>query len=61
MDISDEDAYKTLFNANRELILDHFEHTTKDSNEALKLIEQLYRLYFEGDNNFRGTRDYSRK
>jgi hypothetical protein len=59
--MTEADMYKALFEVNRDLILDHYEHTTKNETEALALIEKFYRLYFEGDINFRGVRDYSRK
>jgi radical SAM superfamily enzyme YgiQ (UPF0313 family) len=59
-DMPEEEMYKALFEVNRDLILDHYAHTTKDGAKALVLIDQLYRLYFEGDLSFRGTRDYSR-
>lgn len=60
-DIPEEEMYKALFEANRELILDHFEHTSKNITKAKTMIEKLYKLYFEGDTRFNGLRNYSRK
>jgi len=52
--------YKSLFNANRELIIDHYKHTTQDADEAAHVIYQFYNLYFKGAIKFRGPRSYSR-
>lgn len=60
-DIPEEKFYKLLFEANKELIIDHFEHTTKDMREANKLINSFYNLYFKGEIKFRGARHYERK
>jgi len=54
-----DDIYKNLFEVNKMLIIDHFEHTTKDFGTADELIELFRRLYFEGDTAFRGPRDDS--
>jgi radical SAM superfamily enzyme YgiQ (UPF0313 family) len=54
-----EDIYKNLFEINKMLINDHFEHTSKDFIIAETLIEKFRRLYFEGDATFRGPRDDS--
>jgi radical SAM superfamily enzyme YgiQ (UPF0313 family) len=60
-DIPEEQFYQCLFDANKELIIDHFEHTTKDMEEARRLIEQFYNLYFKGECKFRGARSYAKK
>ena len=60
-DIPDEKFYKLLFEANKDLILDHFTHTTKDMAEANRLIKNFYNLYFKGEINFRGARHYEKK
>ena len=57
-DIPDEKFYKFLFEANKELIIDHYENTTKNMEEANKLIQDFYDLYFCGKINFRGARHY---
>ena len=55
-DIPEEKFYKLLFEANKELIIDHFNHTTKDMKTANKLIQDFYNLYFKGKVDFRGAR-----
>ena len=56
-----EEFYKLLFEANKELIIDHFSNTTKDMIEADKLIKDFYNLYFKGKANFKGARHYAKK
>ena len=60
-DIPKEKFYKLLFKANKELILDYFNNTSKDMNEANKLIKGFHDLYFKGKIKFRGARDYEKK
>ncbi len=60
-DIPEEKFYKLLFEANKELIIDHFRHTTKDMEGANRLIEDFYNLYFKGETKFRGARHYEKK
>ena len=60
-DMTDDQFYKLLFEANKELILDHCDHTTKNMADANKLINDFYSLYFEGSTQFRGARHYERK
>jgi len=55
-DIKDDKFYEMLFEANKELITDHFMHTTKDMNEASKLIQDFDNLYFKNKLDFRGAR-----
>jgi len=60
-DIPKEKFYKLLFEANKELLIDHFMHTTKDMDSANRLIKDFYDLYFKGKINFRGARHYTKK
>lgn len=60
-DIPEKKFYKLLFEANKELITDHFIHTTKDMDSANKLIKGFYDLYFKRKINFRGARHYVKK
>ena len=60
-DIPEEKFYKLLFEANKELIIDHFSHTTKDMEEGNRLIKDFYNLYFKRETNFRGARHYEKK
>lgn len=59
--IPEEKIYKLLFEANKELIIDHFAHTTRDMIEADRLTKDFYNLYFKGKVNFRGARHYEKK
>ena len=60
-DMPKDDFYKLLFEANKELIVDHFQHTTKDMASAEKLIQDFYSVYFEGKIAFSGPRHYDKK
>lgn len=60
-DIPEDKFYKLLFEANKELIMDHFMHTTKDMDNANGLIKGFHGLYFKGKINFRGARHYVKK
>ncbi len=60
-DIPEEEFYKLLFEANKDLITDHYMHTTKNMDEANKLIQSFSDLYFKGKTNFRGARHYEKK
>ncbi len=60
-DIPDDEYYKLLFEANKSLITDHFEHTTKDIEAADRLINDFYNLYFKGYTKFRGARHYTKE
>ena len=53
--------YRLLFEANKELILDHFTHTTKDFHAADELIQGFHDLYFKGISKFRGARHFEKK
>ena len=48
--IPDEDFYKLMFEANKEIINDYYEHTKQEG------IEQFRKVYFEKDVDFRGAR-----
>jgi radical SAM superfamily enzyme YgiQ (UPF0313 family) len=50
MEMSDERAYELLFEANQELLKDHYDHLCSEAVEAHR------RLYFENDTSFRGLR-----
>lgn len=60
-DMTNEDMYKALFEVNRDLILDHFNHTSKNTEYAEELIQSFYNLYFKGETKFRGARKYTSK
>lgn len=57
-DIPEDKFYELLFAANKELIRDHYENTSKDLNAAKWMTEKFHSVYFEGDYNFRGVRHY---
>jgi radical SAM superfamily enzyme YgiQ (UPF0313 family) len=57
-DIPEKEFYRILLEANRELILDHFQHTNGDMERAHALINDFYNLYFGGQVKFRGARHY---
>jgi len=58
--IDNDKFYELLFNANKELIIDHYLHTTKDINAEKKLINDFYELYFKKNLKFRGARNYNK-
>ena len=60
-DIPADKFYQLLFDANKELIENHFKHTTGDMAEAKRLIDSFYSLYFLGQYKFRGARRYERE
>ncbi len=60
-DIPDDDFYKLLFEANKELILDHYKHSEMNLEEANQMIDNFYNLYFKGFIKFRGARHFERK
>lgn len=57
--MSNEEMYKLLYEVNKDLILDHFNHTSKDMKAANELIQSFYALYFKGETKFRGARKYT--
>jgi len=60
-DIPEKEFYELLFEANKELIIDHFEHTTKDMNEANQLVQGFHDLYFKNKVDFTGARHYNKE
>jgi len=60
-DIPDNKFYKMLFEANKELILDYYTHTTGDMEEADGMINDFYNLYFKGFTKFRGARHIEKR
>lgn len=61
MNISDEEAYKYLYQKNCELIWDHKIHTDMTSEEAHNICKDYFRLFFvDRDYKYRGSRHYSK-
>ena len=56
MDIPADEIYQMLFEVNKDLILDHYEHTTKDMVKANQLMDSFYNLYFNSEHTFNGPR-----
>ena len=59
--IPDEEFYKLLFEANKKLIFDYYEHTNGDMAQAQGMINDFENLYFKGDVKFRGARHFESK
>ncbi len=57
-DIPEKEFYRMLFEANRELIIDHYQHTTGNMESAHVLINSFHNLYFGNNLKFRGARHY---
>ena len=57
-DIPEKEFYKMLLEANKELIIDHYSHTSKDMKRAHTLINDFHNLYFGNKTKFRGARHY---
>jgi radical SAM superfamily enzyme YgiQ (UPF0313 family) len=55
-----EKCYQLLYEANKELITDHFQHTNGDMETANRMISNFYNLYFKGVTNFRGARHFEK-
>lgn len=60
LDISDEKAYQLLLEANKELILDHYQHVGGNLVEAYETIQQFADLYAGKITKFRGARHYNK-
>lgn len=60
-EIPDDKFYKMLFEANKDLILDHYKNNNKDMDEANEMINNFYNLYFKGFVKFRGARHLARE
>ncbi len=56
---SEKEFYTLLFQANKELILDHYRHTG-DRKAAEKMIADFRNLYFKGYVQFRGARHFEK-
>ena len=52
------ECYDLLFEANKELINKHYQHTNGNMLEAERLIQQYKDLYNGNADNFRGVRHY---
>ena len=58
-DLPINEMYPLLFNANKELIIDHCNHTKMSLEDAKSLIQEYRELYFVDHNyKFRGSRHY---
>jgi anaerobic magnesium-protoporphyrin IX monomethyl ester cyclase len=54
--VPEQDIYETLYEVNRDLVYDHFRHTSGDMNAAEALAQRFYDLYFNGVTGFSGPR-----
>ena len=60
--IPNDKAYKLLFKANMELVLDHIKHSKMSVDEGYNLLKQFFILFFEDQNyRFRGFRKYDKE
>jgi len=60
--INKNKAYKMLFKANMELVLDHIKHSKMSVDEGYNLLKQFFILFFEDHNyKFRGFRKYNKE
>jgi len=59
--IPTQEIYVALYEVNKDLIYDHFSHTSKDFSAADALLERFYDLYFNGVTDFTGPRDLTAK
>ncbi len=57
-EIPEGEFYQLLFEANKELIRDHYWHTTRNMDQAQALINDFKGLYFGNKIKFRGARHY---
>lgn len=53
--------YQYLYEANRDLILDHYNHVKKDWVKYREILEGFQKLYFSQNFKFRGARHYERE
>ncbi len=58
--IPDEKVYEALYEVNRDLIYDHFKHTSGDLEEAEHISESFRLLYTGKLDKFRGARKYTK-
>ena len=54
-------VYNNLYQANSELIDDHYQHTSMTKKERDRIKSGFYKLYFEGNSTFTGARHYVKK
>jgi anaerobic magnesium-protoporphyrin IX monomethyl ester cyclase len=59
--LPDDEFYRLLFEANKELIIDYYQHTGGDMLQAQRMIDNFYNLYFKGVTKFRGARHFESK
>ncbi|MBU0728811.1 MAG: B12-binding domain-containing radical SAM protein [Proteobacteria bacterium] len=59
--IPDQEFYTLLLAANKELILDYYQHTNGDMVQAQRMIDNFENLYFKGEVKFRGARHFESK
>ena len=59
--LPDDEFYRLLFEANKELIIDYYNHTNGDMAQAQAMIDSFYNLYFKGEVRFRGARHFESK
>jgi anaerobic magnesium-protoporphyrin IX monomethyl ester cyclase len=59
--MSNDKFYELLYNANKELILDHYKECDEMRNKAHQMIDNFYNLYFKGFTKFRGARHFDKK
>jgi anaerobic magnesium-protoporphyrin IX monomethyl ester cyclase len=59
--LSHDKFYDLLYNANKELILDHYKERDEERNKAHQMIDNFYNLYFKGFTKFRGARHFDKK
>ena len=57
-EFSDRECYDLLYNANRELILDHQKNSDMAFTEAIDIINNFKSLYYNQNYKFRGARHY---
>ena len=60
-DLPENKFYQILFEANKELIMDYYIHTSNDMRAASDMVNDFYNLYFKGEIKFRGARHYNKK
>jgi hypothetical protein len=54
--IPEKEIYETPYEVNKDLVYDHFKHTSGDMNAAEELVSRFRDLYFNGVTNFSGPR-----
>ncbi len=59
--IPKKDIYAALYEVNKDLVYDHFNHTSKNFTVADELLKRFYDLYFNGVTDFSGSRHMTPK